>query len=163
MIKWNQCIDLAKEFKVQLLEFTKQESLKSNSFNYWSIFIDSIVPVLRDLTHSFREKDWSLHLSAMQRAIPLFFSFDRTNYARWAPLYFDDCLKLEEKFPILYQKFMEGDFCVQQSTRASSAVLMDQALEQSYKTAKGKGGVIGITTRKATIAKWSLIKHEKMQ
>ena len=27
MIKWNQCIDLAKEFKVQLLEFTKQESL----------------------------------------------------------------------------------------------------------------------------------------
>ena len=59
---------------------------------------------------------------------------------------------------------MEGDFCVQQSTRASSAVPMDQALEQSYnKTAKGKGGVIGITTLKATIAKWTLIKHEKMQ
>ena len=33
MIKWNQCIDLAKEFKVQLLEFTKQESLKSTLFN----------------------------------------------------------------------------------------------------------------------------------
>ena len=48
MIKWNQCIDLAKEFKVQLLELTKQESLKSTSFNYWSIFLDSIVPVLRD-------------------------------------------------------------------------------------------------------------------
>ena len=59
---------------------------------------------------------------------------------------------------------MEGDFCVQQSTRASSAVPMDQALEQSYnKTAKGKGDVIGITTQKATIAKWNLIKHEKMQ
>ena len=41
---------------------------------------------------------------------------------------------------------------------------MDQALEQSYnKTAKGKGDVIGITTRKATIAKWNLIEHEKMQ
>ena len=41
---------------------------------------------------------------------------------------------------------------------------MDQALEQSYnKTTKGKGGVIGITTQKATIAKWNLIKHEKMQ
>ena len=59
---------------------------------------------------------------------------------------------------------MEGDFCVQQSTRASSAVPMDQVLEQSYnKTAKGKGSVIGITTQKATIAKWNLIKHEKMQ
>ena len=41
---------------------------------------------------------------------------------------------------------------------------MDQTLEQSYnKTAKGKGDVIGITTRKATIAKWNLIEHEKMQ
>ena len=58
---------------------------------------------------------------------------------------------------------MEGDFCVQQSPRASSVVPMDQTVEQSYnKTAKGKGGVIGITTRKATIAKWDLIKHEKM-
>ena len=49
---------------------------------------------------------------------------------------------------------MEGDFCVQQSTRASSAVPTDKALEQSYnKTAKGKGGVIGITTQKAILAK----------
>ena len=111
--KWNQFIDLAKEFKGQLTEFTRQESQKSKSFEYWSVFLDSIVPVLRDLTHSFREKDWSLHLSALQRAIPLLFSFDRTNYARWTPLYFNDCLKLEEKFPMLYQKFMEGDFCVQ--------------------------------------------------
>ena len=37
---------------------------------------------------------------------------------------------------------MEKYFCAQQSTRASSAVLMDQTLEQSYKkTAKGKGGI----------------------
>ena len=59
---------------------------------------------------------------------------------------------------------MEGYFCVQQSTRASRTVPMDQALEQPCnKTTKGKGGVIGITTQKATIAKWNLIKHEKMQ
>ena len=162
--KWNQCIDLAKEFKGQLVEFTRQQSQKSKSLEYRSVFLESIVPVLRDLTHSFREKDWPLHLSAVQRATPLFFSFHHTNYARWAPLYFDDWLKLEEKFPMLYQKFMEVDFCVQQSPRASSAVPMDQALEQSYsKTAKGKGGVNRITTQKATIAKWNLIEYEKMQ
>ena len=62
---------------------------------------------------------------------------------------------------MLYQIFMEGDFCVRQLPRASVAVPMDQALEQPYsKTAKGRGGVIGITTRKVTIAKWNLIKHE---
>ena len=102
-------------------------------------FFDKIVPVLRDLTHSFREKDWSLHLPAVKNAIPLFFSFDRTNYARWSLLYFDDCLKLDDKFPMLYQKFMKGEFCVHQSPRVSSTVPMDQALKQSYnKTAKGK-------------------------
>ena len=43
--KWNQFIDLAKEFKEQLTEFTRQESQKSKSFEYWSVFLDSIVPV----------------------------------------------------------------------------------------------------------------------
>ena len=161
--KWNQCIDLAKEFKRQRVEFTRQES-QSKSFEHRGIFLDSIVPILRAMTHSFREKDCSFHLLAVQRAIPLFFSFDCTNYADLAPLYFGDCLKPEEKFPMLHQKFMKGDFCVQQSPRASSAVPMGQALEQSCnKTTKGKGGVIEITTRKATTAKWNLIKHEKMQ
>ena len=125
--KWNQCIDLAKEFKRQRVEFTRQES-QSKSFEHRGVFLDSIVPILRALTHSFREKDCSLHLSAVQRAIPLFFSFDCTNYAHLAPLYFDDCLKPEEKFPMLHQKFMKGDFCVQQSPRTSSAVPMGQAV-----------------------------------
>ena len=41
---------------------------------------------------------------------------------------------------------------------------MDQVLEESYnKTAKGKGNFIGINTQKFMIAKWNLIKHDKMQ
>ena len=59
---------------------------------------------------------------------------------------------------------MEVDFCVQQSPQSSRAVPMDQVLEQSHnETAKDKGGAVGITTQKATIAKWNLIKNEKMQ
>ena len=54
--KWNQSTGLVKEFKGQLAEFTRQESQNPKSFEYWSVFLDSSVPVLRDLTHSFREK-----------------------------------------------------------------------------------------------------------
>ena len=54
--KWNQSTGLVKEFKGQLAEFTRQESQNPKSFEYWSVFLDSTVPVLRDLTHSFREK-----------------------------------------------------------------------------------------------------------
>ena len=39
---------------------------------------------------------------------------------------------------------------------------MDQALEKCYnKSAKGPGGVIGITHNKASVSRWNLIKHEK--
>ena len=127
---------MAEQFKGQLAEFTRQESQKSKSFKYWSVFLHNIVPVLHNLTHSFREKDWSLHLSVVQKAIPMFFSFDWTNYACWVPLYFDISLKLEEQFPLLYKKIMEEDLYVQQSRRASL-----------------HRGFIKITTHKTSIAK----------
>ena len=72
---------MAKKLKGQLVEFKRQESQKYKSCEYWSVFLDSTVLVLHNLTQAFREKDWSLHLSAFEREKSLFFSFDRTNYA----------------------------------------------------------------------------------
>ena len=41
---------------------------------------------------------------------------------------------------------------------------MDKALEKEYnKVAKGHGGVIGVTREKNVVARWNLIKHEKMK
>ena len=162
--RWNKCINLIPEFKELFAEFTRIESRKSDLFRYWSVFLDELFPIIKDLTNSFRERNWLLHLSAIRRAIPLFFVFDRVNYCRWMPIYFDDCLKLKENFPVIYDEFLKGDFSVQHSTRPFIAVPIDQALEKAYnKTAKGKVGIIGITAQKATIAKWNLIKHVKMQ
>ena len=60
-----------------------EESLKeSEQFKYWSIFLDELYPVLCDLTVSHRNGNWLLQLSAVERAIKLFFAFDRTNYSR---------------------------------------------------------------------------------
>ena len=111
-------MDLVKEFIMLLTEFTKQESAE---FKYWSIFQETLVPVLRDLIHSFREKACCPHLSAVKG---LFFSFGRKNYSRWKPSCSDDFFKLEEKFLMLCKKLMEGDFCVQLPTRASRSVPM---------------------------------------
>ena len=45
-----------------------------------------------------------------------------------------------------------------------SAIPVDQTLEKEYnKNAKGKGGIIGFTREKKAVAKWNIIKHEKMQ
>ena len=40
---------------------------------------------------------------------------------------------------------------------------MPRRLEKEYnKNAKGKGGIIGFTREKEVVAKWNIIKHEKM-
>ena len=49
-------MDLAKEFIMLLTKFTKQKSLKSVDFKYYSIFLDTVVPVLKNLTDLFQER-----------------------------------------------------------------------------------------------------------
>ena len=54
--------------------------MSSTQFRYWNNSLMDIYPILRDLTRSHKEGNWGLHLSAVRRALPLFFAFDRTNY-----------------------------------------------------------------------------------
>ena len=134
-------------------DFVIDNNFTNDNFRYWSIFLDNLFPILTDLTQSFRQGDWNKHLSAVRRAIPLFFAFGHTNYSRWTPIYYEECLNLEKKYPLLHTKFIVGDFVVAHSYRKGSSVPIDQALESAYnKPAKGPGGII---------AKWNLIKHEK--
>ena len=66
--------------------------------------------------------------------------------------------------PKLFEAFNQGDFVVNHTSRRGSSVLVDQALEKAYnKPAKGPGGVIGLTRKKESVAKWNLIKHNKMK
>ena len=79
------------------------------------------MPVLIDMTQSFREANWTLHLQAIRKAIALFFNCNRTNYCRWTPIYFEDCLNLKTKHPQLHQSFCEGNFVVRHTNRQRSA------------------------------------------
>ena len=80
--EWEKCKSLFSRFRDDFEEFKKEGCQKREQFRYRTLFIDEITPVLRDLTRSHRERNWSLHLSAIPRAIPLLFAFDRTNYSR---------------------------------------------------------------------------------
>ena len=156
-----ECLNiLIKSREFEIFQTTGEKS--SNQFTFWNGFIDKIYPVWRDLTRSHREGNWQLHLSAVQRALPLSFAFDRTNYKRWSPLYFEDCLSLPERYPLIHENFLRGEFVVKLTKRKGSTVPVDQALESKYnKQAKSSSGIIGITRRKEAVCKWDLIKHEK--
>ena len=45
---------------------------------FWSLFLDDLYPILRDLTHPMRQGNWHLFISALRRCMPLFFGFGRT-------------------------------------------------------------------------------------
>ena len=81
-----------------------------------------ITSVLIDLTKSFHTADWNLHLSALRRALPLFFAFGRTNYTRWAPIYYEECLSLPSVFPSIHSEFSKGNFVANITDRRGSAI-----------------------------------------
>ena len=145
-------------------EYIESKSSENLQFKYWNVFIQDIVSVLNDLTRSHREGNWKLHLSSIRRAIPLLFTFNRSNYCRWVPLYFEDCLKLETKFPKIYDSFLAGGFVVSQTRRRGSKLPMDQAPEKQYnKPGKGQSEIIGFSRRKEAVCKGNIVKHKKSQ
>ena len=62
-----------------LQNFRENEKMKNKQFVYWNNFIEKVFPVLGDLTRSHKEGNWQLHLSSIQRVLPLVFAFNRTN------------------------------------------------------------------------------------
>ena len=116
-----ECLNiLIKSREFEIFQTTGEKA--SNQFAFWSRFINKTYPVLRDLTRSHREGIWQLHLSAAQRALPLSFAFDRTNYKRWLPLYFEDCLSLPERYPLIHENFLQGEFVAKLTKQKGSAV-----------------------------------------
>ena len=144
--------------------FVKKGIEHNTEFAFWNKLLTELYPILSDLTQSHREGDWLLHLSALERALPLFFCYNRTNYARWGSLYYEDCLQLPTKFPEICKEFQRGSFVVNFKKTCASAVPMDQALEKAYnKLAKGQLGIIGFTRRKEAVAQFNLIDMKRLK
>ena len=111
-VTWGKLEDDVEKLLEDLDSFGITGSSRCLLFEYRGKFINCIAPVLHDLTRSFHEGDWNLHLSAVRRTIQLCFAFDRVNYKRWLPLYFEDCLALKDEFPAICKPFMAGGFVV---------------------------------------------------
>ena len=111
------------QFTSDLKELEKLGSQMSVIFRYWNNFIEDIYPILRNLTTSIRNGEWT----PLRETLPLLFAFDSTNYSRWGSLYYEDCLSLKDKFPTIYNEFVKGNLVVNFTTRKRNSVPMDQA------------------------------------
>ena len=161
--EWNATKECAGNIQAAFQVYLKERVSLSQSFDYWSTYVSDLFPIIRDLISSLRSRDWNLYLCAVKRVTSLFFFFGRTNYSRWTPLFLQDCYQLNEKFPLLYDSYMNGGFVVN-TTRKGSGVPFDQALEQCYNwPAKVSGEITGVTRKKDAVALWGIIKHKKDQ
>ena len=161
--EWKSMKEQCGTIQAAFQAYVEKRASLSQSFSYWNTYDSDLFPIIRDLTNSLRSGDWILYISAMERASTLFFFFGRTNYCRWTPLFLQDCYQLKDKFPLLYDSYINGGFVVN-TTKKGSGVPFDQALEQCYnRPAKVSGGIIGVTRKKDAVALWGIIKHKKDQ
>ena len=107
-MKGNECQLLPCTLEKDFGNFVKESIEQNAELAFWNKFLTELYPMLRDLTRSHREGYWLLHLSALECALLLFFCYNRTNYARWGSLYYENCLKLPTKFPEIYGEFQRG-------------------------------------------------------
>ena len=96
----------------QLFDEYKISNQSNENFRYWDIFLRDMYPTLRDFELSVRKGDWGLFLDAVQRSLPIFFATGRSNYSRWAPIFYQDCLDLHRQFPDIYRHFKRVILCV---------------------------------------------------
>ena len=144
-----------------LAVFKSEGRAKSKLFSFWEEYIDMVM-ILLQFIKAERTGNWSLHLSSTAAMIPHFFAMDRTNYARWMPIYLADMHKLEVRHPNVFKEFSAGNHSVSRSQQPFAEVWTDMALEQSINLdSKSKGGIVGISRREDAVERWFLTSHER--
>lgn len=97
---------------------------------FWMSYVDMVEDIILGLLRASREGNWELHLNAIRALIPWDFAYDRTNYARYLPVYYAQMSALCETHPEVYEAFRDGYFSVQMSSSNPFGRLpIDQALE----------------------------------
>ena len=98
--------------------------------------------------------NFPLYVDSLTNIVPLFFSLDRTHYARWLSVHIKDMASLSVTSQSTYITFMAGKFTVKKTVRNFSAMAIDQCHEQSNATVEGDGGIIGLTQDEHALRRW---------
>lgn len=142
-------------------DFRKQSNELSLTSLYWVNYMIMVELILQFIKAE-RQGNWELHLQTTTSLVPYFHAMDRTNYARWLPIYLADMNQLEEQHPAVHNEFVDGNHAIARSYQPFSQVWTDMALEQSINLdSKSKGGIIGISQKESALERWFLTCHER--
>ena len=102
-----------------------------------------------------RTINWLMHIQCLQKMLPWMAPYDRTNNARYVPLYILDMLQVPETHTDIHNRLMAGEFLVQLTKgRMFSSIPHDQTIEVTINNdTKTSGGLVEKTLRHASVNK----------
>ena len=77
-------------------------------------------------------------MASIEKLLPWIFTLDHIHYAIWLTVHHYDMEMLSTTNPVVFNKFWNGNFTVEQTRNPFSATEMDQRNEQLNKDVKGK-------------------------
>ena len=123
--------------------------------NYMKLF-ESLLLFLRATP----QQSWDLHLASLNDLSQYFFAYDMINYARLTPVYLAQMYALKDSDPVTWDLFKQGNFSVNKTKVAFSAIGCDHAMEQQNRAMKVFGGIKGIANNVLALEQYFLLIPE---
>lgn len=130
--------------------------------SFWVMYLD-LVEILLGLIRADREGDWLLHLANIRKMIPWCFAADKTNYARYLPVYFLQMASLQGTSQELYNHFLNGGFSVQLGeSNPFGRLPTDQTLEETVnRDTQTSGGTKGFSLKPGAVSRYYLTAEHR--
>ncbi|GFO35740.1 hypothetical protein PoB_006224500 [Plakobranchus ocellatus] len=105
---------------------------------------------------------FDLHISCFEQMLPLFFSRDHHNYARYLTTYIILLLNLNDSHPGAEESIRVKGFGVCKSPASGARNAVDLTIEQTInRRAKCKGGIVGFRQNLAAYHKLCITRHNR--
>ena len=124
---------------------------------FWMSYID-MLEILLGLIRASREGNWMLHLAMIKAVIPWMFAYDRLNYAKYLPVYYNQMLNLPMEHPEVYEHLKNEGMSVQLgAANTFGRIPLDQAIkETANEDTQTAGGTKGFSLNPGTVSKYYL-------
>ena len=118
-----------------------------SSTNFISSTVIYMVNLYHRLSRSIHLGDLHLFIHSLSQVTSYFFAFNFPNYARWAVMFHDNLLKLQDSHPTIFGEFCKGMFSLRRTSKSFSRTPIDLVFKQTINddTARQKTSLQYIT------------------
>lgn len=163
---WNELLEVQSFAEVQslwqkFLDHLRRENGDLSTF--WMTYVDIVENVLLALLRAAREGNWQLHLSAIEAMIPWCFAYDKVNYARYLPAYYEQMANLPNEHPAVFEAFSDGHFSVQLSnSNPFGRIPVDQTTEVTVnKDTQTPGGTTKFNLKSGAVRRYYVTSEHR--